>query len=229
MNATPSQTSALSKRKKVAVLISGRGSNMSALIAATMEPDYPAIIAKVISNKVDAGGLEIARANGIETVIVERASFDTQAEYETALGDELARDEPAYICLAGFMRILSDEFVHRFAGKILNIHPSLLPTFKGLDTHHRALEHGVRLHGCTVHIVTATLDDGPIIAQTSVPVLPEDNEDDLATRVLAAEHVLYPKSLALLASGAIRMSGNRIVFSKEFPAADGENSVSSIA
>lgn len=229
MNTTPSQTSALSKRKRVAVLISGRGSNMAALIAATMEPDYPAIISKVISNKASAGGLEIARANGIETVVVERTSFDNQEDYEMALGDELARDEPSYICLAGFMRILSDEFVHRFSGKILNIHPSLLPTFKGLDTHHRAIEHGVRLHGCTVHIVTATLDDGPIIAQTCVPILPEDDEDDLSARVLAAEHVLYPKSLALLASGAIRMSGNRIIFSKEFPAASGDNSVSSIA
>lgn len=229
MNTAPIQTSALSKRKRVAVLISGRGSNMAALIAATMEPDYPAIITKVVSNKALAGGLEIARANGIETAVIELGDFDTQADYETALGDELTRDEPAYICLAGFMRILSDEFVHRFAGRILNIHPSLLPTFKGLDTHHRAIEHGVRLHGCTVHIVTATLDDGPIIAQTSVPVLPEDNEDDLAARVLAAEHVLYPKSLALLASGAIRMSGNRIIFSKEFPAPNGDNSVSSIA
>lgn len=229
MNAKPSQTSALSKRKRVAVLISGRGSNMAALIAATMEPDYPAIITKVISNKASAGGLEIARANGIESVVVERSSFDTHEDYEQALGDELARDEPAYICLAGFMRILSDGFVHRFTGKILNIHPSLLPTFKGLDTHHRAIEHGVRLHGCTVHIVTATLDDGPIIAQTCVPVLPEDSEDDLSARVLAAEHILYPKSLALLASGAIRMSGNRIIFSKEFPATDSDNSVSSIA
>lgn len=229
MNTTPSQTSALSKRKRVAVLISGRGSNMAALIAATMEPDYPAIVTKVISNKASAGGLEIARANGIETAVIERGSFDTQEGYEKALGDELALDEPAYICLAGFMRILSDEFVHRFAGRILNVHPSLLPTFKGLDTHHRAIEHGVRLHGCTVHIVTATLDDGPIIAQTCVPVLPEDNEDDLSARVLKAEHVLYPKSLALLASGAIRMSGGRIIFSKEFPASDSDNSVSSIA
>lgn len=229
MNTTPNQTSALSKRKRVAILISGRGSNMAALIAATMEPDYPAIITKVISNKADAGGLEIARANGIETAVIERASFETQEDYEKALGDELARDEPAYICLAGFMRILSDQFVNRFAGRILNIHPSLLPMFKGLDTHHRALEHEVRLHGCTVHIVTATLDDGPIIAQTGVPVLPNDDEDDLSARVLVAEHKLYPKSLALLASGAIRLSGNHIVFSENFPAADGENSVSSIA
>lgn len=229
MNTTPNQNSALSKRKRIAVLISGRGSNMASLIAATMEPDYPAIITKVISNKATAGGLEIARANGIETVVIERASFDEQADYETALGDELARDEPAYICLAGFMRILSDEFVHRFAGKILNIHPSLLPTFKGLDTHHRAIEHGVRLHGCTVHIVTATLDDGPIIAQSCVPVLPGDDEDALSARVLTAEHALYPKALALMASGAIRMSGNRIIFSKEFPAPNGDNSVSSIA
>lgn len=229
MNNVANQTSALSKRKRVAILISGRGSNMAALIAATMEPDYPAIITKVISNKADAGGLEIARANGIETAVVERASFETQEEYEKALGDELARDEPAFICLAGFMRILSDEFVGRFVGRILNIHPSLLPSFKGLDTHHRVLEHGVRLHGCSVHIVTATLDDGPLIAQSSVPVLPGDDEDDLSARVLIAEHILYPKALSLLASGAVRLSGNRIVFSDEFPAPDGKNSVSSIA
>jgi len=229
MNSTTSQNSSLTRRKRVAVLISGRGSNMAALIAATMEPDYPAIISKVISNKASAAGIEIARANGIETSVIERKSFESYSAYETALIEELALDEPAYICLAGFMRILSDEFVNRFAGKILNIHPSLLPSFKGLDTHHRVLENGVRVHGCSVHIVTATLDDGPIIAQSCVPVLPNDDEDTLAARVLAAEHKLYPKALALLANEVIRLSGNRIIFSEDFPAANGDYSVSSIA
>lgn len=228
MNTTPNQTSALSKRKRVAVLISGRGSNMAALIAATMEPDYPVIITKVISNKAEAVGLEIARSNGIEAIAIERKTFDDNADYEAALIAELAKDEPAYICMAGFMRVLSDQFVSRFSGKILNIHPSLLPAFKGLDTHHRALENGVLMHGCSVHIVTATLDDGPIIAQASVPVLPNDDEDSLAARVLKAEHLLYPKALGLLASGAIRLSGNRVIFSNEFPATDGNNALSSI-
>lgn len=228
-NTPPSRTSSLSKRKRVAVLISGRGSNMGALIAATMDPDYPVIITKVISSKASAEGLEIARANGIEAIAIEPKSFENMKAYEKALADELARDEPAYICLAGFMRVLSDAFVTRFNGRILNIHPSLLPSFKGLDTHHRALEHGMRLHGCSVHIVTATLDDGPLIAQSAVPILPDDDEASLGARVLAAEHKLYPKALALLASGAIRLSGDRIIFSDAFPAAASENSVSSIA
>lgn len=229
MNTAPNQTSALSKRKRVAILISGRGSNMAALIAATMEPDYPVIISKVISSKAGAGGLEIARSNGIEAVTIERSTFDSTSDYETALIEELALDEPAYICLAGYMRLLTEKFVNRFNGRILNIHPSLLPLFKGLDTHHRAIESGVRLHGCSVHFVTATLDDGPIIAQAGVPVLPNDDEDDLAARVLVAEHQLYPKVLGLLASDAIRLSGMRVVFSDTFPVTNSKNCLSSIA
>jgi len=195
-----------SNRKRVAILISGRGSNMASLISATMEADYPALVTKVISNKTSASGLEIAKSYGIETAVILRSEYDSDETYEQALIDELSKDEPAFICLAGFMRILSDIFVHRFANRILNIHPSLLPSFKGLDTHHRALANGVRLHGCTVHVVTHTLDDGPIIAQSAVRVFPDDSDESLGARVLEAEHKLYPKVLAMMATGSDRKS-----------------------
>jgi len=219
---------ALNNRKKIAVLISGRGSNMAALIAASMDTDYPALITKVISNKASAAGLATAEANGITGVVIERKDFETNVAHESAIIQELEEDRPDIICLAGYMRILSDKFVNYFRGRILNIHPSLLPSFKGLDTHHRALENGVRLHGCTVHIVTAALDDGPILAQAAVPVLPDDTEETLAARVLAAEHRLYPQAVAMLASGKVRWSGARLVFSQEFPAVEGDQMLGSV-
>ena len=200
------------QRKKVAVLISGRGSNLAALIAATMEGSYPAIIQKVISNKSSAAGLETARSNGIDTAVFERKEFTSNEAHEAAIIEELERDEPEFLCLAGYMRILSAEFVNRFSGRILNIHPSLLPAFRGLDTHHRALANGVRIHGCSVHIVTPTLDDGPILAQAAVQVLPNDTEESLAARVLEAEHHLYPKVLAEFARGNMRFSGLKVMF-----------------
>ena len=203
---------AVSSRKKVSVLISGRGSNLASLIAATMEGNYPAVINKVISNKSDAAGLEVAKSNGIETSVYERKNFDSSEDQEAAIVKDLLSDEPDFVCLAGYMRILSDTFVQQFSGRILNIHPSLLPSFRGLDTHHRAIANGVRIHGCTVHVVTPALDEGPILAQAAVEVLPTDTDESLAERVLEAEHRLYPIVLGHVASGDIRISGQKVLY-----------------
>ena len=211
-------------RKNVTVMISGRGTNMAALIAASMASDYPALVTRVISNKADAPGLAVAESNAIPTAVFQRADYESNEAHEAAILEDLLVDEPDFICLAGYMRVLSSEFVRRFAGRILNIHPSLLPSFPGLDTHHRALEKGIRVHGCTVHVVTDVLDDGPILGQAAVPVLPGDDEASLAARVLAAENALYPRVLAHFAGGAIRLSGNHVVFSGSAGTVD-ENAV----
>ena len=185
------------KRIKVGVLISGRGSNMSALIAAAKAADYPAKIALVIANVPDAGGLEAARAEGVQAVAIESMPYgkDRQA-HEQAMDAALRAAGVQVICLAGFMRLLTPWFVDAWSGRMLNIHPSLLPDFKGLHTHARAIEAGAAEAGCTVHIVTADLDDGPILGQARVPVLPGDDEAALAARVLKEEHKLYPRCLA---------------------------------
>lgn len=194
----------MAARRRTAVLISGRGSNMAALIDAAAAPAYPAEIALVLSNRATAGGLENARTAGIATAAVSyKAAGPAAAEAEIdaileAHGVEL-------VCLAGYMRLLSAGFVARWHDRMINIHPSLLPAFPGLDTHERALAADVKLHGCTVHFVRHEMDTGPIIAQAAVPVLAGDTPERLATRVLAAEHVLYPKALALVASGAVRV------------------------
>ncbi len=205
-------------RKSVAVMISGRGSNLGALIAATMAPDYPALITRVIADRADAGGLEIAAKQDIETVVVPFADFDDREAHEAAVMEAL--EQADFICLAGYMRILSPAFTERFRGHMLNIHPSLLPSFKGRQTHQRALTAGIRLHGATVHFVNEELDGGPIIAQAAVPVLPGDDEASLAERVLAAEHRLYPHALKLVASGQARLSGHGVVFANTKDAAD---------
>jgi phosphoribosylglycinamide formyltransferase-1 len=179
-------------RQRVAILISGRGSNMDALIAATKQPDYPAEIALVLSNVPTAAGIEHARQMGIATAVVERA---VQAELEAHRID--------IVCLAGFLRLLTPFLVRQWDGRMLNIHPALLPAFKGLDTHARALEAGAKQHGATVHFVVPEMDAGPILAQAAVPVLPDDTEATLAARVLAAEHQLYPQALRLLAAGRV--------------------------
>jgi formyltetrahydrofolate-dependent phosphoribosylglycinamide formyltransferase len=185
------------KRVKVAILISGRGSNMSALIAAAKAKDFPAEIAVVISNVPDAGGLEAARTEGVEAIAIDSRPFgkDRQA-HEQAMDAVLREAGVEAICLAGFMRLLTPWFVDAWSGRILNVHPSLLPDFKGLHTHVRAIEAGRVEAGCTVHIVTADLDDGPILGQARVPVLPGDDETTLAARVLIEEHRLYPRCLA---------------------------------
>lgn len=185
---------------------------MSALIRAAGEADYPAEIVAVISDRADAPGLVAASAAGIRTITVARSDFANKAAHEAAIEDALAAESVELICLAGFMRLLSADFVSRWQGRLINIHPSLLPLFKGLSSHARALESGVRIHGCTVHFVTAETDDGPIIAQAAVPVLPGDSEDALAERVLKMEHRLYPLALELVATGKARMESGRTVF-----------------
>lgn len=187
----------MSRRVKVGILISGRGSNMSALIAAAKAADYPAEIALVIANVPNAGGLEAARAEGVEALAIDSRPFgkDRQA-HEQAMDAALRAAGVEVICLAGFMRLLTPWFVDAWSGRMLNIHPSLLPDFKGLHTHARAIAEGKEQAGCSVHLVTAELDDGPILGQARVPVLPGDDEATLAARVLKEEHRLYPKCLA---------------------------------
>ncbi len=185
-------------RRRAAVLISGRGSNLAALIAAAAEPGYPAEIALVLSNRPDAGGLAHAASAGIPCAVIDHRPFrGDRAAHEAALDAALRAADIDLVCLAGYMRVLTPFLVERWAGRMLNIHPSLLPAFPGLHTHARALQAGVKLHGCTVHLVSEVTDDGPILAQAAVPVLPGDDEDRLAARVLAQEHMLYPLALRL--------------------------------
>jgi formyltetrahydrofolate-dependent phosphoribosylglycinamide formyltransferase len=184
-------------KPRIAILISGRGSNMAALIEAAQAPDYPAEIALVIANRADAPGLEIARGHGVEARAIPSKPFGKDREaHEQAVDAALAAQRINLICLAGYMRLLTPYFVNRWAGRILNIHPSLLPKYPGLDTHARALAAGEPEHGCTVHLVTETMDDGPILAQGTVPILPGDTAASLAARVLEQEHRLYPAALA---------------------------------
>lgn len=197
--------------KRAAVLISGSGSNLQALLDAAAKPDYPAIIALVISNKADAYGLERARQAGVATLVIDHAAYATREEYDAAVHAALVEAGIDIVCLAGFMRLLSPGFVQQWQGKMLNIHPSLLPLFKGLHPHRQALEAGVKLSGCTVHFVVPEMDAGPIIAQSAVPVLDGDTEQSLQARVLEAEHALYPKALAWLAQGRLRVQDGRVI------------------
>jgi len=189
----------VSARVKVGVMISGRGSNMAALIEASRAPDYPAEIALVLSNKADAPGLAVAAAADVETLALSAKAYADKDAFEAALDAALKARGVEIVCLAGYMRILGRAFVEGWSGRLVNIHPSLLPLYKGLHTHERALADGAREHGCTVHLVTPELDDGPILAQARVPVLAGDDPDRLAARVLAEEHRLYPAALAELA------------------------------
>ena len=189
-------------KKRVAILISGRGANMAALIAAAKKPDYPAEIALVLSNRPDAGGLRRASAEGIATAVVDHRDFGKDREaFERAAQALLEAHRIDIVCLAGFMRLLTPWLVSRWSGRMINIHPALLPSFTGLHTHERALEAGVKIHGATVHFVVPEVDSGPIIAQAAVPVLDDDTPDTLAARVLAAELRIYPLALALVAGG----------------------------
>lgn len=198
-------------RKRVAVLVSGGGSNMAALIAAAADPAYPAEVVRVVCNRPDAGALAKAAAAGIETVIIDHRSYSNREVFDAAIDAALVSAETELVCLAGFMRLLTPGFVERWRDRMINIHPSLLPSFKGLHTHARALEAGVTLHGCTVHFVRAEMDVGPIIVQAAVPVLPADTPDILAERVLAAEHRIYPQALAAVATGRAVVDGERVV------------------
>ena len=190
-------------RKRVAILISGRGSNMSALIEAAKAPDYPAEIVGVLSNRAAAPGLEIAASHGIATASLAQSKFLNRDMFEDVMTQMLESWAVDIVCLAGFMRILGEDFVNHWAGRMINIHPSLLPLYRGLDTHARALADGATTHGCTVHFVTPGLDEGAAILQAEVPVLPGDTPETLADRILIQEHRIYPEALRLLASGQV--------------------------
>ena len=202
-------------RRRTAILISGRGSNMAALLDAARDPAYPATIALVLSNRADAAGLARAEASGVPTAVVESRGFRSDREgFERAVEVELARHDVSLVALAGFMRVLTPGFVGRWQDRMVNIHPSLLPAFPGLDTHARALAAGVKVHGCTVHFVTAELDHGPIVVQAAVPVRAGDSAASLAARVLRQEHAIYPRAVRwfiegrlVIESGVVRVEG----------------------
>ncbi len=203
--------------KRIVILISGRGSNMQAVLDAGLD----ARMAAVISNNPAAKGLELARNRGVETVVVNHREYPDRASFDQALGDTIASFKPDLIVLAGFLRILTQAFIERFKGRIMNIHPSLLPAFPGLDTHGRALAEGVRLHGCTVHFVTPDLDHGPIIAQAAVPVLPDDDAGRLAARVLEQEHKVFPRAIQWFLEDRLAIENGRVTISGQcrYPAA----------
>ena len=212
-------------RKRVAVLISGRGSNMAALIEAAKDKNYPAEIVQVVSNRPDAGGLLIAHASGIATEIVDHTTFGKdRAAFERALQETLEKQHIDLVCLAGFMRLLTAAFIKNWQWRIINIHPALLPAFKGLDTHKRALESGVERHGATVHFVVPEMDSGPIILQGAVSVHPGDSEEALAARVLKTEHRIYPLALKLVAEGRVKVVDGRCLIDG-LPVPDSESLV----
>jgi phosphoribosylglycinamide formyltransferase-1 len=192
-------------RRRVGILISGRGSNMAALIEAAQAPDYPAEIVIVISNEPDAAGLAFATSHGIPTVVVNHRNYSSRETFAEAIEAETFTAGVEIVCLAGFMRLLATPFVERWRGRMLNVHPSLLPAYKGLNTHARALAEGAKMHGCTVHFVAPELDSGPVILQAEVPVLPGDDERSLAARVLKEEHRIYPEALRLVAEGRVKV------------------------
>jgi phosphoribosylglycinamide formyltransferase-1 len=192
--------------KSIVILISGRGSNMQALIEASL----PGRVAAVISNKPGAEGLEIAEMRGIETQVVDQLAYPDRVAFDTALAEKIDSYQPDLVALAGFMRILGDGFVDRYHGRLINVHPSLLPAFPGLDTHARALQEGVKIHGCTVHFVTPQVDHGPIIVQAAVPVLPDDTAETLAARVLQQEHRIYPEAVRWFLEERLQLSPNRV-------------------
>lgn len=200
-----------SARSKVVVFISGSGSNMVALAEACQSPDFPAEIVCVISDKPTAGGLAKAQGFGIPTLVFERRNYASKAEHEAAILAALGEIAPDIICLAGYMRLISGDFIAPYEGRIINIHPSLLPLFPGLHTHQRAIDSGMKITGCTVHFVTEGMDEGPVIGQAAVPVTADDTADTLAARVLTVEHQLYPLSLKLLAEDKVRMVDGKAV------------------
>ncbi len=199
-------------KTKIAVLISGRGSNLQALIDACEDPDYPGEIVMVISNRPKAAGLERAGAAGIHREIINHKDFETRGEFEAAINDALKTARVDFVCLAGFMRVLTPTFTSDWRGRLINIHPSLLPSFDGIHVHERMIEAGVKIAGCTVHFVSAEVDSGPIIGQACVPVLPGDNAETLAARILIEEHRLYPACLRLLIDGKARLTGATVTY-----------------
>ena len=198
-------------KTRCVVLLSGRGTNLAAILEAAQAADYPAMIAGVVANKADAPGLQLARAAGLPVTVVPNANYPDRDSYDAALQVAVDAYTPDLVVLAGFMRILTPAFVNHYAGQMINIHPSLLPSFTGLHTHQRALDAGVRIHGCTVHFVTAELDHGPIIAQAAVAVHADDTATTLAARVLAEEHRIYPAAIRWFAEGRLRIAGQQVV------------------
>jgi phosphoribosylglycinamide formyltransferase-1 len=196
--------------KRIVILISGRGSNMQAIVRAAQEEQWPAGIAAVISNRADAPGLTFAAGQGIPTVVVANKDFPTREAFDGALQRAIDRFSPDLVALAGFLRILTPSFVEHYAGRMLNIHPSLLPDFPGLGTHRQALAAGAKKHGATVHFVTADLDHGPIVAQAAVPVLPGDTENTLSARVLTQEHIIYPRAMRWFVEGKLSIDNGRV-------------------
>ncbi|AOP66273.1 phosphoribosylglycinamide formyltransferase [Burkholderia mallei] len=197
--------------KKLVILISGRGSNMEAIVRACAREGWPAEVAAVISNRPGAAGLEFAASHGIATAVVDHRAFDGRDSFDAALAAEIDRFAPDLVVLAGFMRILTPAFVAKYEGRMLNIHPSLLPSFKGIHTHQQALDAGVALHGASVHFVIPELDSGAIVAQAAVPVVAGDDADALAARVLAAEHTLYPRAVRWFVDGKLRLDAVRAI------------------
>ncbi|HTH59337.1 MAG TPA: phosphoribosylglycinamide formyltransferase [Paraburkholderia sp.] len=198
--------------KNLVILISGRGSNMEAIVRACERERWPARVAAVIANRSDAAGLAFAASQRIPTVVVDHRQFSDRVAFDAALSATLDRFEPDLVVLAGFMRVLTDAFVERYTGRMLNVHPSLLPSFPGLKTHQQALDAGVRVHGATVHFVTPALDHGPIVAQSIVPVRAGDDAAALSARVLATEHVIYPRAVRWFVEGRVALDGRRVVF-----------------
>jgi phosphoribosylglycinamide formyltransferase-1 len=203
--------------KKIVILISGRGSNMEAVVRACKREGWPAEVRAVVSNRPDAAGLGFAAANGIATAVVDHRDFAERAVFDAALAAAIDAHAPDLVVLAGFMRVLTDDFVHHYVGRMLNVHPSLLPCFPGLKTHQQALDAGVRVHGASVHFVTPTLDHGPIVAQGAVPVIAGDDAAALATRVLAVEHIIYPRAVRWFVEGRLAIDGERVVLTPPEP------------
>lgn len=210
--------------KNIVILISGRGSNMEALLRARDAGQLPVKIAAVISNKADAKGLETAAKAGIATAVVDHKAHPDRESFDTALAACIDGFSPDLVVLAGFMRILTAGFVRHYEGRLLNIHPSLLPAFPGLHTHQRAIDEGVRIHGCTVHFVTAELDHGPVVVQAAVPVLDGDTEDSLSARVLACEHQIYPQAVRWFAEDRLQIDGLKVRINA--PLADAQRLIS---
>jgi phosphoribosylglycinamide formyltransferase 1 len=208
----PQETPSLARQpQRIVILISGRGSNMEAIVRRCAEEGWPAQIAAVLSNRPQAGGLAFAQSFGIATAVVDHRAFGSRDEFDQALASTVDSFSPDLVLLAGFMRILGERFARRYEGRFLNIHPSLLPAFPGLDTHQRALDAGCTLAGATVHFVTPQLDHGPIVIQSAVPVLPDDSAQSLAARVLKTEHQIYPQAVRWFVEGRLRLEADRVV------------------
>ena len=207
-------------RRRTAILISGRGSNMRALVEAAQAPDYPAESARVLSNRPEAAGLSWARDAGVAVAAVDHKIHAGREEFERSMQAMLEIHRIDLVCMAGFMRLVTPWFIGQWAGRMINIHPALLPAYRGLDTHARALADGVKIHGCTVHFVVPAMDEGPILAQAAVPVLDADTPESLARRVLAQEHRLFPAALARVARGGLVVQGNRVYDDEAAPETD---------